>query len=210
MKPSDPQPPRPVADAHLWLQAACIFAAAVTLGLIYNSNSPLGIRPEATRLTETAPAKPVAPRTGYSNETVSMTLEMPPGTMPQPAANTTTAAAAPQPGIPGLKWPQVKALLDAGKIVLVDSRPKAAYDLGHIPGAVLLPSTAPLTEIRAFSEKYPKDTALVVYCNSTTCRSSQQLARQLVSLGGFRNVSEMPGGYAEYTMAQSQQPKAKP
>jgi rhodanese-related sulfurtransferase len=101
-------------------------------------------------------------------------------------------------------------LLDAGKIVLVDSRPKAAYDLGHIPGAVLLPSTAPLTEIRAFSEKYPKDTALVVYCNSTTCRSSQQLARQLVSLGGFRNVSEMPGGYAEYTMAQSQQPKAKP
>ncbi len=104
----------------------------------------------------------------------------------------------------------MKALLDSGKIVLVDSRPKTAYDLGHIPGAVLLPSNAPLTELHAFAAKYPKDTALVVYCNSTTCRSSQQLARQLISLGGFRNVSEMPGGYAEYTMAQASPSKAGP
>lgn len=101
-------------------------------------------------------------------------------------------------------------MLESGKIVLVDARPRSAYDLGHIPGAVLLPSNAPLAELKAFADKYPKDTALVVYCNSTTCRSSQHLARQLLTLGGFRNVSEMPGGFAEYTMAQASGPKNKP
>jgi rhodanese-related sulfurtransferase len=109
-----------------------------------------------------------------------------------------------------MTWLQVKPLLEAGRIVLVDSRPKSAYDLGHIPGAVSLPSTAPLTEFQAFAAKYSKDTGFVVYCNSTTCRSSQQLAHQLISLGKFRNVSEMPGGFAEYTVAQAAQPKAKP
>jgi rhodanese-related sulfurtransferase len=196
--------------AKTWLQAACIFASAVALGLIYNSASPLGVRPNAPQVRETAPAKPVVPRSGYFNETLSMTLESSQG-VPTPRGTTPTpAAGAPQAAIPALSWTQVKPLLEAGKIVLVDSRPKSAYDLGHIPGAVSLSSTAPLTELQAFAAKHPQDTALVVYCNSTTCRSSQQLAHQLISLGKFRNVSEMPGGFAEYTVAQAAQPKAKP
>ena len=193
--------------AKLWLQAACIFASAVALGLVYNSASPLGVRPNGLQVTATAPAKPVVPRTGYFNETLFMTLESSPG-VTTPRGN--NPAPAPQAAIPALSWPQVKPLLEAGKIVLVDSRPKSAFDLGHIPGAVSLPADAPLTELQAFATKHPKDTALVVYCNSTTCRSSQQLAHQLISLGKFRNVSEMPGGFAEYTVAQAAQPKAKP
>lgn len=196
--------------AKLWLQAACIFASAVALGLVYNSASPLGVRPNALQVTATAPAKPVVPRTGYFNETLFMTLESSPGVPTQRGTTPTPAAGAPQATIPALTWLQVKPLLEAGKIVLVDSRPKSAFDLGHIPGAVSLPLDAPLTELQAFAAKHPKDAALVVYCNSTTCRSSQQLAQQLISLGKFRNVSEMPGGFAEYTVAQAAQPKAKP
>jgi rhodanese-related sulfurtransferase len=193
--------------AKLWLQAACIFASAVALGLVYNSASPLGVRPNVPQVTETAPAKSAVPRSGYFNETLSMTLESSPG-VPTPRGTPATGAA--QAAIPALSWTQVKPLLEAGKIVLVDSRPKSAFDLGHIPGAVSLPSDAPLTELQAFVAKHPKDSALVVYCNSTTCRSSQQLAHQLISLGKFRNVSEMPGGFAEYTVAQAAKPKAKP
>lgn len=202
-----PQKPE-TGSAKTWLQAACIFASSVALGLIYNSASPLGVRPNAPQVTETAPAKPVVPRSGYFNETLSMTLELSPG-VPTPRG-TTPAAGAAQAAIPALSWTQVKPLLEAGKIVLVDSRPTSAFNLGHIPGAVSLPSDAPLTELQAFVAKHPKDSALVVYCNSTTCRSSQQLAHQLISLGKFRNVSEMPGGFAEYTVAQAAQPKAKP
>jgi len=193
------------SSAKLWFQAACIFAAAMVLGVVYNGASPLGLRPHETNAAASGPAEPSVPRTGVFNETLSMTLETAQGsTLPAPVA------AAPQSHIPTRTWPQVKTMLEAGKIVLVDSRPKSAYDLGHIPGAVLLPANAPLTELQAFAAKYSKDTPLVVYCNSSTCRSSQQLARQLLALGQFTNVSEMPGGFAEYTMAQASQPKAKP
>jgi len=199
------------ATAKLWLQAACIFATAVVLGLVYNSASPLGVRPDAPQAAENEPVKPAVPATGYFNETLLMTLETSPGNSPPPRGSSPApATGAPQSSIPALTWTQVKPLLEAGRIVLLDSRPKSAFDLGHIPGAVSLPSTAPLTEFQAFAAKYPKETAFVVYCNSTTCRSSQQLASQLVSLGKFLNVSEMPGGFAEYTVAQASQPKAKP
>lgn len=211
MTTSPPPDSGSASSAKLWFQAACIFAAAVVLGVVYNGASPLGLRPHETKAAESGPASPSVPRTGVFNETLSMTLETAEGNaLTARVANPAPAAAAPQSIIPTRSWPQVKAMLEAGQIVLVDSRPKSAYDLGHIPGAVLLPSNAPLTELQAFAAKYPKDAAIVVYCNSTTCRSSQQLARQLLTLGRFTNVSEMPGGYAEYTMAQASRPKTKP
>lgn len=211
MKASPPPDSESASSAKLWFQAACIFAAAVVLGVVYNGTSPLGLRPHQTNVAESVPAVPSVPRTGVFNETLSMTLETAQGSaLPTSVANPAPATAAHQSIIPTRTWAQVKTMLEAGQIVLVDSRPKSAYDLGHIPGAVLLPSNAPLTELQAFAAKYPKDTVIVVYCNSTTCRSSQQLAHQLLTLGRFTNVSEMPGGYAEYTMAQASQPKTKP
>jgi rhodanese-related sulfurtransferase len=217
MKPSPPSQPNPgsVANAKLWFQAACLFAAAVVFGVIYNGASPLGVRPNGPSVADAGSftdAKSAIPRKGVFNETVSMTLESAPGNAPLPAGihPAPLPPGVPQVAIPTLTWPQVQALSGAKKVVLVDARAKAAYDLGHIPGAVLLASGAPLEEVRAFAAKYPKDTALVVYCGSTTCRASQHLARQLVAVGGFTNVSEMPGGFAEYTVAQASVPKTKP
>lgn len=216
MKPPPASPPTPgsAANAKLWFQAACLFAAAVTFGVIYNGASPLGVRPNASPVAGTgsaADAKPAIPSKGVFNETVSMTLESAPGIAPLPAGVLPTPVTGPpQAAIPTLTWPQVQALSGAKNVVLVDARAKTAYDLGHIPGAVLLASGAPLEEVQAFAAKYPKDTALVVYCGSTTCRASQQLARQLVAVGGFTNVSEMPGGFAEYTVALASPPKTKP
>ena len=119
---------------------------------------------------------------------------------PIPAAPTQPAAL----NIPSLKWPEVKAQLDAGKIVLVDARLKANFDIGHIPGAVLLPATSTADELRAFAEKYPKTTAFVTYCGSESCHMSHALAESLIKICGFTNVSNMPGGYVEYTLASAQ------
>lgn len=204
---SAPQQPS-ACSAKLWLQTACVFAGAVAVGLVYNSASPLGLRNEAPVSTD-KPADEVIPQEGYFNETLSLKLETSAAPAPQvrPTALAPGAAAA---TIPSLTWPQVQALMKTKKIVLVDARTKSAYDLGHIPGAVLLPGDAPVPEMQAFTARYPKDTALVLYCGSTTCRASERLARLLVGAHGFTDVSEMPGGYAEYTMAQASQPKAKP
>ena len=54
----------------------------------------------------------------------------------------------------------------------------------------------------AFAAKYPKHTAFVVYCSSATCPDSRQLVERLIQSGGFADVSNMPGGYAEYRAAE--------
>jgi rhodanese-related sulfurtransferase len=197
----------------LWAQCAGILVAAVLLGWVYNGLTPLRVRPANSAAADAAapaaipPTRPAIVRTGVFNETLSLTLERPPASAPAPVRNPIPPAA-PQPAvasakpvIPALKWPEVKALLDAGRIVLVDARLKANFEIGHIPGAVLLPATSSADELRAFAAQYPRDTAFVTYCGSETCHMSLQLAELLVKICGFTNVSHMPGGYAEYTLA---------
>jgi rhodanese-related sulfurtransferase len=220
MKPEPANPPEaaPAPSAQLWLQAACIFAAAVAFGVVYNGASPLGVRPPQPPAVGTAaaapgavPASPPPARRGYSNQTLSMTLEAPPGVvMPPPPNNQAAVLAAPPPPLPSLTWPQVQALMASQKVVVVDARTKAAFDLGHIPGAVLLPPNASVRDLQSFAALYPKDTPLVVYCSSTSCHTSQNMAQQLVTVAGFKNVSHMPGGFAEYTLAQAAAPPVKP
>ena len=148
--PANPSDSASAANARLWLQAACIFAAAVAFGVIYNSASPLGVRPQPVAVADggsgtsgVVPAKPAVARQGFFNETLSMTLEVPPGRVTPPRGiNPTPAGVAPQTQIPNLTWPQVQTLMAAQKVVVVDARTMAAFDLGHIPGAVLLPSNA--------------------------------------------------------------------
>lgn len=215
--PTKPSEAASASNAKLWLQAACIFAAAVACGVIYNGASPLGVRPPqpvadaASGGPGGVPAKPDVTRPGYANATLSITLEALPGmATPPPPNNPAPALAAPQTQLPGITWSQVQALMAAQKIVLVDARTKAAFDLGHIPGAVLLPSNASVTDLQSFAALYPKDTPLVVYCSSTSCHTSQNMAQQLVTVAGFKNVSHMPGGFAEYTLAQTTPPPGKP
>jgi rhodanese-related sulfurtransferase len=202
----------------LWMQCTGILFAAILLGWVYNNSSPLRVHrsvqnetPSATSdpikaTTHLSPVpKPVPPRTGVFNETLSMSIELPAATTTAPSDSHAGHAhgAAGDHNIPGKKWTEVKSLLDAGRIVLVDARLKAHYDLGHIPGAVQLAATAKEPELAAFAEKYPKNTAFVIYCGSEACRMSLTLAQALVRVGGFTNVSHMPGGYAEYTLANS-------
>lgn len=122
---------------------------------------------------------------------------------PAPASAATNQAGAPpkapeEPAIPGLAWAQVKPLHEAKKIVLIDARPKPNFDIGHIPGAINLPGTSSLEELRAFAEKYPRDTALVLYCGSEQCHTSHQLAVVLVKIFAYTNVRDMPGGFVEF------------
>ncbi|TAL05763.1 MAG: rhodanese-like domain-containing protein [Verrucomicrobia bacterium] len=103
-----------------------------------------------------------------------------------------------EPNIPALTWPQVKTLLAEKKILLIDARPKPNYDIGHIPGAINLPGTSSVEELRDFAVKHPKDEALVLYCGSEHCHTSHQLAVVLVKIFGYTNVRDLPGGMVEF------------
>ena len=84
---------------------------------------------------------------------------------------------------------EAKALMDSESgYIIIDARTQEEYDVGHIPGAILVPEY----EIadRAEKELPDKDQLILVYCRSG--RRSKIAAEELVKLG-YTNVKEFGG-----------------
>jgi rhodanese-related sulfurtransferase len=223
---------KPARGPGLGLQIVLILVAAVALGVAYNHASPLGLRPARRGETASpqsdgrptpsarmplaipAPLLPTVARTGDVNQTVSMNLEMA-ATSPGPPPTASAVNPAPGSSPPAMQfseltWVQVKPLVVAGKVLLVDARLKANYELSHIPGAISFPFTSSAVDVQLFALKYPKQTQFVVYCGSEQCHLSHQVAEVLFMICGYTNVSEMPGGFAEYLAAEPAGASATP
>ena len=82
-----------------------------------------------------------------------------------------------------------KHLLDTEEnFILLDVRTQEEYDLGHIPGAILIPNEVIADE--AEKTLKDKDQLILVYCRSG--RRSKEAAQKLVDLG-YTNVKEFGG-----------------
>jgi hypothetical protein len=84
---------------------------------------------------------------------------------PIPASDASGAIITPAPTeqpAPRMPMEQFKALYDdpAKRPFIVDVRPKAAYDEGHIVGAISIPEA----EVDARIAEFPKDRLIVAYC----------------------------------------------
>lgn len=94
---------------------------------------------------------------------------------------------------PGQKTPQVSTeqlrhILADHSAIIVDSRPRAEYVAGHIPGARYI--DAPTNAAPGAVERLvggDKNKALVLYCNGPFCQASRRLSERLVA-AGFTNV----------------------
>ena len=75
--------------------------------------------------------------------------------------------------------------------VLVDYRPQAQYEAGHIEGAINIE----LGEIKNNLDKLPKEKNIVLYCNTGT--KSMEGAKELSALG-YENVFNCIFGVKEY------------
>ncbi|VEF10444.1 rhodanese-like protein [Pseudomonas fluorescens] len=73
--------------------------------------------------------------------------------------------------------------------VLLDVRGPLAYERGHVPGAINMPTRLLTVENLA---NYPQDTLLVVYCAGPHCNGANKAAVKLAALG--YPVKEMIGG----------------
>ena len=87
---------------------------------------------------------------------------------------------------------EVRRILADGSAIVLDSRPPAQYQAGHIPGVqhVPLPGDAPPSEYAAAVERMvggDKSKALVLYCNGPFCGASKRVSAQLLD-AGFTNV----------------------
>jgi rhodanese-related sulfurtransferase len=80
---------------------------------------------------------------------------------------------------------------EAGEIdfVLIDVRGPLAYERGHVPGAINIPTRLLRLESLA---SYPVGTLFVVYCAGPHCNGANKAAVKLAALG--YPVKEMIGG----------------
>jgi len=82
---------------------------------------------------------------------------------------------------------------------LVEALPEKYYRDWHLPGALHLP----LDELEARVARIlpDKDTEVVVYCASASCRNSEEGAQRLEVLG-YSNVAVYSGGKQDWQAAQ--------
>jgi rhodanese-related sulfurtransferase len=196
-------------------EAVSILAAALVLGFTFNRVSPLGVRPGP--ILDPPVDGTQSGKLSFENQTISLSFESmaAPRAAANPYRNETiaiepvSARANPPPPlrvkteVGSLTWSQVKRLLASHRAVLIDARTAEAYRADHIPGAISLPAQHSAEEILTFKRSYPQSTPLVVYCASAQCPLSRQLSKELMEQHGYQEVSDMPGGYAEWRLAES-------
>lgn len=89
---------------------------------------------------------------------------------------------------------QAQALFENQTAVFLDARPSAAYDQGHIQGALNLPTQAFDRYFPDIVDQLPEDKALIAYCDGPACDLSHDLAEILQEMG-YANVRVLVNGW---------------
>lgn len=88
------------------------------------------------------------------------------------------------------------------KVLWVDARPRAEFETGHIPGAVLLNEDEWERLLDGFLDAWKRDSRVVVYCSSVSCDASRGVAERLRSEARIDNVYVLKGGWETWRAAQ--------
>lgn len=89
---------------------------------------------------------------------------------------------------------QLRQHLDAGDATLLDVRPAAEFEHGHIPGAI----SAPLARLEALLPTLPADSLLVATCRGPYCVDAAAAVRLLRAHG--RRAVRFEQGVAEWAL----------
>jgi rhodanese-related sulfurtransferase/DNA-binding HxlR family transcriptional regulator len=85
--------------------------------------------------------------------------------------------------------------LRRGDVVLVDVRPRAEFDAGHIEGA----KSIPIDELQQRLAELPTDRELVAYCRGPFCAYAHEAVRRLQIAG--RDAKRLDVGWPEWRLA---------
>lgn len=98
-----------------------------------------------------------------------------------------SAALAAEAEIARISIEKLKEMMDAGQqVVVLDTQPKAVFDMEHIKGAISFPWEMEINPARA--KGLPRDKMIVTYCDCGPGESdSNDVAVQLKKMG-FKNV----------------------
>ena len=107
-------------------------------------------------------------------------------------AQLTREFAVKSPGGNDVSRDELQALIDQGKIMVIDVRPRIEFDHGHLPGAVSIP----VDELPARLASLPKRRRIVAYCRGAYCLFADE-AVALLRKEGF-NAVRLDGGWPEW------------
>jgi rhodanese-related sulfurtransferase len=143
-----------------------------------------------------------------TTETSTATTSAAPSTASSPARQPQAAQNA-ESQFPRITVEELKKLMAEGQVVVVDVRGDAAYNGGHIKGAINLS----LDKIRA--GKYndlPRDKRIITYC-SCGAENSSAMASVILEQAGFKNGATLLGGTHAWEQSggamEKNSPKAK-
>ena len=98
-------------------------------------------------------------------------------------------------GIETVDRAELAARLERGEVVVIDVRPAAEYESGHIAGA----RSTPLAELRRHLQALPPGVDVVAYCRGPYCVYADEAVREL-NRQGFR-ARRLIDGFPEWKRA---------
>ena len=99
-------------------------------------------------------------------------------------------------GFPDITIQDLKPLMDAKKVVIIDVNGTESWQKGHIPGAIDFTSTKDLASVLPKE----KDTLIVAYCANPKCGAYQKAAKAAQALG-YTNVKHLSAGISGWQQA---------
>jgi rhodanese-related sulfurtransferase len=109
--------------------------------------------------------------------------------------NLADAYLGPRDDIATMSRDQVAALVEAGTVTILDVRPRAEFEAGHIPSAL------PIDPARLYEElrKIPRGSEVVAYCRGPYCAYACEAVRALKANGV--QASRLEEGFPEWRRA---------
>jgi rhodanese-related sulfurtransferase len=99
------------------------------------------------------------------------------------------------PDVETISRQELAERLGRGDVVLVDVRPRAEFDAGHIDGALSIP----IDEFARRLADLPADHEVVAYCRGPFCAYAHDAVRQLHAAG--RDAKRLDVGWPEWRLA---------
>lgn len=93
---------------------------------------------------------------------------------------------------------ETRARFDAGQTIFLDVRRAKLFGGGHIAGALNLPAGEFVRRFAEFAPMLPRETEILIYCDSRHCELSRQVADQLARLG-YGNLRIFYHGWVEWS-----------
>lgn len=97
--------------------------------------------------------------------------------------------------VEGVEREELLRRVAEGAVVVLDVRPRAEFDGGHLPGAVHIP----LEDLAARIAELPEDREVVAYCRGAYCVLASDAARLLTAAG--RRARRAVDGILEWRLA---------